>query len=114
MVNCEVVEAGPCAGSGQRRCGSSDHHIGRACLRGFCKDTPSTRVSASSLRWEKSERIVIFAELVSSGQRSAEAELSRLVWAIRSLQEEVSRLRFISASSAPSTDGKNRRGREER
>lgn len=31
---------------------------------------------------------MIFAELVSSGQRNAETEPNQLVWAIQSLQEE--------------------------
>lgn len=36
----------------------------------------------------KSKYAMIFAELVSTGQRNAETELNRLVWATQSLQEE--------------------------
>lgn len=59
---------------------------------------------------------MIFAELVSSRQRNAETELSRLVWAIRSLQEEsaacVSSPLPLLQTQMGKTGGGGRRGDE--
>lgn len=53
---------------------------------------------------------MIFAELVRSGQRNAETEQRQLVWVISEPAGRVSSLCFISASSAPNTDGENQEG----
>lgn len=58
---------------------------------------------------------MIFAELVSSGKRNAETELSRLVWVIWSLQEEsaarVSSPLPLLQTQMGKTGGRGRKGK---
>lgn len=94
----------------------SDHCICRAFLCNFCANTLSTHTSSSSLHREQSKYIVIFAELVRSGQGKAETERSRLVWAIQSLQEEsaacVSSPLPLLQTQMGKTGGGGRRGKD--